>query len=54
MYPIFITDDADAEVEIKSLPGQKRYAVMTGQHQDKILFQATDCALALKAGGSTN
>ena len=24
MYPIFITDDSEAEVEIKSLPGQKR------------------------------
>lgn len=24
MYPIFITDDPEAEVEIKSLPGQKR------------------------------
>lgn len=27
MYPIFITDDDDAEVEIKSLPGQKRWGV---------------------------
>lgn len=26
MYPIFITDDPEAEVEIKSLPGQKRFA----------------------------
>lgn len=25
MYPIFITDRADAEEEISSLPGQKRY-----------------------------
>ena len=27
MYPIFITDDADAEIEIKSLPGQKRWGI---------------------------
>lgn len=27
MYPIFITDDPDAEVEIPSLPGQKRSIV---------------------------
>ncbi|KAF9024834.1 tetrapyrrole biosynthesis, porphobilinogen synthase, partial [Hymenopellis radicata] len=27
MYPIFITDDPDAEVEIASLPGQKRWGV---------------------------
>jgi porphobilinogen synthase len=27
MYPIFITDDPDAEVEIKSLPGQKRWGI---------------------------
>lgn len=26
MYPIFITDDPQAEVEISSLPGQKRRA----------------------------
>jgi delta-aminolevulinic acid dehydratase/porphobilinogen synthase len=26
MYPIFITDEPDAEVEIVSLPGQKRCA----------------------------
>lgn len=25
MYPIFITDDPDAETVIHSLPGQKRY-----------------------------
>ena len=27
MYPIFITDDADARVEIPSLPGQCRWGV---------------------------
>ena len=27
MYPIFITDDPDAEVEIPTLPGQKRWGV---------------------------
>lgn len=27
MYPIFITDDPDAEVDIPSLPGQKRWGV---------------------------
>ncbi|ORY55724.1 delta-aminolevulinic acid dehydratase [Leucosporidium creatinivorum] len=27
MYPIFITDEPDAEVEIKSLPGQKRWGL---------------------------
>ncbi|KAH8921285.1 tetrapyrrole biosynthesis, porphobilinogen synthase [Atractiella rhizophila] len=27
MYPIFITDDPDAEVEIASLPGQKRWGI---------------------------
>ncbi|KAG8710572.1 Aminolevulinate dehydratase [Ceratobasidium sp. 395] len=27
MYPIFITDDPNAEVEIKALPGQKRWGV---------------------------
>ena len=27
MYPIFITDDADASVEIKTLPGQRRWGV---------------------------
>jgi len=27
MYPIFITDDPDAEVEIKSLPKQKRWGL---------------------------
>ena len=27
MYPIFITDDPDAEIEIKSLPGQKRWGI---------------------------
>jgi porphobilinogen synthase len=27
MYPIFITDDPDAEVEFESLPGQKRWGV---------------------------
>lgn len=27
MYPIFITDDSDAEVEISALPGQKRWGV---------------------------
>lgn len=27
MYPIFITDDPQAEVEIASLPGQKRWGV---------------------------
>ncbi|BFZ59883.1 Aminolevulinate dehydratase [Saitoella coloradoensis] len=27
MYPIFITDDPDAEEEIKSLPGQKRWGL---------------------------
>lgn len=27
MYPIFITDDAEAEVVIPSLPGQKRWGV---------------------------
>ncbi|GAA5876079.1 hypothetical protein JCM3774_004498 [Rhodotorula dairenensis] len=27
MYPIFITDEPDAEVEIKSLPGQKRWGI---------------------------
>ncbi|EJD02910.1 tetrapyrrole biosynthesis, porphobilinogen synthase [Fomitiporia mediterranea MF3/22] len=27
MYPIFITDDPDASVEIKSLPGQRRWGV---------------------------
>lgn len=27
MYPIFITDEDDAEIEIKSLPGQKRWGI---------------------------
>ena len=27
MYPIFITDEPDASVEIKSLPGQRRWGV---------------------------
>ena len=27
MYPIFITDDPDAHVEIPSLPGQARWGV---------------------------
>ena len=27
MYPLFITDDPHAEVEITSLPGQKRWGV---------------------------
>lgn len=27
MYPIFITDDADAEVPLESMPGQKRWGV---------------------------
>jgi porphobilinogen synthase len=27
MYPIFITDDPDASVEIASLPGQRRWGV---------------------------
>lgn len=27
MYPIFITDEEDAEVEISSLPGQKRWGI---------------------------
>ncbi|GAA5978766.1 hypothetical protein JCM5350_004815 [Sporobolomyces pararoseus] len=27
MYPIFVTDEPDAEVEIKSLPGQKRWGI---------------------------
>ena len=27
MYPIFITDDPQAEVEIATLPGQKRWGV---------------------------
>lgn len=27
MYPIFLTDDPDAEVEIASLPGQKRWGI---------------------------
>lgn len=27
MYPIFITDDADAQIVIKSLPGQCRWGV---------------------------
>ncbi|KAF8324051.1 tetrapyrrole biosynthesis porphobilinogen synthase [Clavulina sp. PMI_390] len=27
MYPLFITDDPNAEVEIKALPGQKRWGV---------------------------
>lgn len=27
MYPIFLTDEPDAEVEIKSLPGQKRWGL---------------------------
>ncbi|OCB88393.1 tetrapyrrole biosynthesis, porphobilinogen synthase [Sanghuangporus baumii] len=27
MYPIFITDDPDASVEIKTLPGQRRWGV---------------------------
>ena len=27
MYPIFLTDDPDAEVEIVSLPGQKRWGM---------------------------
>lgn len=28
MYPIFITDEPDAEVEIVSLPGQKRFVIL--------------------------
>jgi porphobilinogen synthase len=28
MYPLFLTDEPDAEVEIKSLPGQKRWVVL--------------------------
>ena len=27
MYPIFITDDPDASVEIPTLPGQRRWGV---------------------------
>jgi delta-aminolevulinic acid dehydratase/porphobilinogen synthase len=27
MYPIFITDDPDASVEIATLPGQRRWGV---------------------------
>lgn len=27
MYPIFITDDANASVEIPTLPGQRRWGV---------------------------
>jgi porphobilinogen synthase len=27
MYPIFVTDDPEAEVVIESLPGQKRWGV---------------------------
>ena len=27
MYPIFITDDPEASVEIKTLPGQRRWGV---------------------------
>lgn len=27
MYPIFITDDAEASVVIKTLPGQRRWGV---------------------------
>lgn len=27
MYPIFITDDPDAEVDIPTLPGQKRWGI---------------------------
>jgi porphobilinogen synthase len=27
MYPIFITDDPQASVEIKTLPGQRRWGV---------------------------
>ena len=27
MYPIFITDEPDASVEIKTLPGQRRWGV---------------------------
>lgn len=27
MYPIFITDDPDASVEISTLPGQRRWGV---------------------------
>lgn len=27
MYPIFITDDAQASVEIPTLPGQRRWGV---------------------------
>lgn len=27
MYPIFITDEPEAEVEIAALPGQKRWGV---------------------------
>lgn len=27
MYPIFITDDPEAEVEIPTLPGQKRWGI---------------------------
>ena len=27
MYPIFITDEPDAEVVINSLPGQKRWGI---------------------------
>jgi porphobilinogen synthase len=27
IYPIFVTDDPDAEEEITSLPGQKRYGI---------------------------
>lgn len=33
MYPIFITDDAEAEVEIKSLPGQKRCTLLRLQYR---------------------
>jgi len=27
MYPIFITDDPEASVEIKTLPGQRRWGI---------------------------
>lgn len=35
MYPIFITDDPDAETVINSLPGQKRWAFPATSHKGR-------------------
>lgn len=37
MYPIFITDDPEAETVIQSLPGQKRYLFVHSNSNIEVL-----------------